>query len=886
MDKYGFDGLDIDLEHAMKNKDDFRNPKVAQNVNLIAACRELHDKYGDDFILSMAPETGYVQDSLMSGSGGYLPLIYGVRDILTYIHVQLYNSGGMNGNDGNSYQQSTPDFIVAMTEMLLNGFEVGWGSGDMFPALRQDQVIIGLPACTKAAGGGYVSNDDLNKAVLALATGKSYGGRYKMQNPGGYPNLRGIMSWSINWDAATGFSFSKNARKIIDSLPNIENTLKSGTITSGAVKDGNFTLTASIPANNTAISYEICEGNISVEKGQLVLGTTSVQTKTINIKNKKDGLYKYTLILKDSSGKTVTSSECEVKIINGGGSSNGNGAENEGMKVKPDTIDDATPIGRKKLMVGYWHNFDNGTGFFKLKDASRNWDVYNVSFGEAPKDHCTIEFKPEYDEDEFRQDIKDIHKEGRRVVLSLGGQNGVVHLDDESKTKKFVDSCIEIIDRYGFDGLDIDVEEGISITGDTVDKPVNPRIVNLIKAIKEIKAHYGSNFIISTAPEVPYVQGGYSVYGGISGAYLPIINGIRNELDYIHVQYYNNGIPQSPDGSQYGTSYERGTADSLVAMTDMLINGFDIGYGSAGKFKGLRPDQVMIGLPGSPGNTAAPSGGYVEPNEVNKACKYIIEGEKGSYGGKAKLSNPEGYKDFRGVMAWSVNWDTKYNHVFSKTVGDFIHSYKSQDDLIPAIISVSDIINQSYTIKFIVPSGNTATSYKIYEDNKIIKSGALVKGDKLDKVISLDFKNKKEGIYNYKIVITDSNGKDAITQKEIEVTKQVVKPGKPDVNNDGKIDSLDLSLVAQAYNTSIGHSAYNSMFDMNGDGIIDIYDLSKIGSNIEEEKPNEYPNDTWDPNKAYQGGDTVIYHGKTYRAKWYTINEIPGEPWNAWELQE
>ena len=36
-----------------------------------------------------------------------------------------------------------------------------------------------------------------------------------------------------------------------------------------------------------------------------------------------------------------------------------------------------------KLLVGYWHNFDNGTGIIKLKDVSPKWDVINVSFGET-----------------------------------------------------------------------------------------------------------------------------------------------------------------------------------------------------------------------------------------------------------------------------------------------------------------------------------------------------------------------------------------------------------------------------------------------------------------------------------------------------------------------
>ena len=41
--------------------------------------------------------------------------------ILLNTHVQLYNSGSMYGIDGNIYTQGTADFIVAMTEAVIQG---------------------------------------------------------------------------------------------------------------------------------------------------------------------------------------------------------------------------------------------------------------------------------------------------------------------------------------------------------------------------------------------------------------------------------------------------------------------------------------------------------------------------------------------------------------------------------------------------------------------------------------------------------------------------------------------------------------------------------------------------------------------------------------------
>ncbi|MFR5264659.1 glycosyl hydrolase family 18 protein [Clostridium sp.] len=49
---------------------------------------------------------------------------------------------------------------------------------------------------------------------------------------------------------------------------------------------------------------------------------------------------------------------------------------------------------------------------------------------------------------------------------------------------------------------------------------------------------------------------------------------------------------------------------------------------------------------------------------------------------------------------------------------------------------------------------------------------------------------------------------------------------------------------------------------------------------IKESTPS---NDTYDANKVYLAGDTVIYNGKTYTAKWWTKGEAPDKS-SAWEL--
>jgi chitinase len=185
INQYGFNGLDIDFEGSSvrlgPGEVDFRNPTTPKIVNLISALRTISDRFGSGFILSMAPETFFVQVGFQTyggSAGAYLPVIHAVRDKLTYIHVQHYNTGSVLGLDGVAYSSATADFHVAMAEMLLQGFPVGGNPNSFFPALRPDQVAIGLPAAPPAAGSGFTSPAEVQRALNYLILGRSFGGRY------------------------------------------------------------------------------------------------------------------------------------------------------------------------------------------------------------------------------------------------------------------------------------------------------------------------------------------------------------------------------------------------------------------------------------------------------------------------------------------------------------------------------------------------------------------------------------------------------------------------------------------------------------------------------------------------------------------------------------
>ncbi|MBQ4801856.1 T9SS type A sorting domain-containing protein [Aquimarina sp. MMG015] len=317
----------------------------------------------------------------------------------------------------------------------------------------------------------------------------------------------------------------------------------------------------------------------------------------------------------------------------------------------------------KRILVGYWHNFNNGSSIPKLRDISDKWDVINISFAiPTVQNGATMTFTPDPEiysnAQEFKNDVALLQSRGKKVLISMGGATGAVDVDSPADAQAFSSSMTSIINEYGFDGMDIDFE-GTSISlapGDTsLSNPTSPKVVNLITAFRSILSQYDmSKFILSMAPETAYVQGAIGQYGGIWGAYLPLIYALRTEMDYIHVQHYNTGSMLGLDGK----AYSAGNADFHVAMAEVLLQGFTLSTGE--QFPALRPDQVAIGLPASP---SAAGSGYTPATEVHKALDYIIKGQ--SFGGQYTLRNPSGYANFRGLMTWSINWDIVAGFGFS-----------------------------------------------------------------------------------------------------------------------------------------------------------------------------------------------------------------------------
>ena len=340
---------------------------------------------------------------------------------------------------------------------------------------------------------------------------------------------------------------------------------------------------------------------------------------------------------------------------------------NNTIKIAPVGTNRFIPL-PSKIILGYAHSWENaGAPFLYFSQmVGSKFNVVDYSFVETVnRDGYTPVLTTNdnryltngvFNKQLLKNDIKSLRDSGVPVIVSIGGQNGHVVLDNVAQKNIFVNGLKAIIDEYQFDGVDIDFEGGsmnfnagglrdISYAGISA----YPRLKNVVDAFKELKAYYGPGFLLTAAPETQYVQGGYSTYTDTFGSFLPIIQNLRNELDLLAVQLYNTGGENGLDGQYYGSAKK---SNMVTALTDMVIKGYNIAT-TGMHFDGLPPSKVLIALPACP---SAAGSGYLTPTEGINAMHYLRTGT--TFSGRTYTMQPGGpYPALRGLMTWSVNWD-------------------------------------------------------------------------------------------------------------------------------------------------------------------------------------------------------------------------------------
>jgi chitinase len=300
-----------------------------------------------------------------------------------------------------------------------------------------------------------------------------------------------------------------------------------------------------------------------------------------------------------------------------------------------------------KVLVGYWENWDgssNGVhppfGWTPITNSairSHGYNVINAAFPVIRSDG-TVLWENGMDATvkvPTPSEMCQAKAAGETILMSIGGANAGIDLSSSAVADRFVATVVPILKQFNFDGIDIDIETGLTGSGNI--SQLSTSQANLERIIDGVLAKMPSNFGLTMAPETAYVTGGSVTYGSIWGAYLPIVKKYADNgrLWWLNMQYYN--------GSMYGChgdSYQAATVQGFTVQTDCLNAGLVV----QGTTIRVPYDKQVPGLPAQPGA----GGGYMTPSLVSQA----YHADSG----------------IKGLMTWSINWDGSKGWTFGDNV--------------------------------------------------------------------------------------------------------------------------------------------------------------------------------------------------------------------------
>lgn len=230
--QYGFDGVDIDIEHGLIGAGSFVNPTgdIAVMANIL---HTLHNKH-PNILLSLAPQMSNISPTRGFGDtwGNYASLVMQTAPILSWVGIQLYNSGCCLGIDNvcygfdPSHPEKYVDTYVAMATSLLEDWPVkdranrATGFQPYMSYLKSSQIVLGFPAVDKNGvtdNASPVANmSAVKRSINCLRTATTSSTSchtYTVPRP--YPNIGGVFEWQVTYDQSNDYYFAKSLKKCV-----------------------------------------------------------------------------------------------------------------------------------------------------------------------------------------------------------------------------------------------------------------------------------------------------------------------------------------------------------------------------------------------------------------------------------------------------------------------------------------------------------------------------------------------------------------------------------------------------------------------------------------------------------------------------------------------
>jgi len=229
--------------------------------------------------------------------------------------------------------------------------------------------------------------------------------------------------------------------------------------------------------------------------------------------------------------------------------------------------------------------------------------------------------------------IQSWHASGKKVAISVGGQNGNWPnvFATPTSVSNFVASLVQIVDTYGLDGVDLDIENYLA----------TPRTV--ANMILELRANLATGKLIIVSPEDVTVMQEFGVPDpdastGYYNYFVPIIKLADHAIDYYQPQAYNNWY-EEPNGSlQYIQN---------VYLNWRNLQGMMTWESPIPNFSGVDGNKLLIGLEAS--NTAGGANYYITPDIIAAFKQWLLDNNY----------------PLKGFMMWDSHWDEQNGFLIS-----------------------------------------------------------------------------------------------------------------------------------------------------------------------------------------------------------------------------
>jgi chitinase len=201
--QYGFQGYDIDIEHELLRSHDGKGLKTLSLIN--------KNLYSLGFFVTMAPQPANIFPSCGGLAGGvdlfsdpwnlYVPLIdsEGIKNV-SLVAIQVYNNQHAAINKPGFLSQ----YVKSLQQdncVLSAKFPFGTGKIN----IPSEKLLFGFPATTGAATYTIPGVAEDPKTLVTL---------YNNADSANLKNTKGLMTWSIGWDANNNWQWINAVKDI------------------------------------------------------------------------------------------------------------------------------------------------------------------------------------------------------------------------------------------------------------------------------------------------------------------------------------------------------------------------------------------------------------------------------------------------------------------------------------------------------------------------------------------------------------------------------------------------------------------------------------------------------------------------------------------------